>query len=95
MANQEQLEIVRQGMAAWNAWREEHPGIQSDRRRVNLQRTALHGANLEGPPSKRPTSLGPPSNGLSSQGPPSLRPTFRGPCLKRLTSTGLTFETQS
>ena len=30
MANEEQLRILKQGVDAWNEWREEHPDIQQD-----------------------------------------------------------------
>ena len=44
MANQQHLDILRQGVDAWNRWREEHPEIQPDLSDVNL--TQLSNANL-------------------------------------------------
>jgi hypothetical protein len=38
MANEQQLELILQGVEAWNAWRHENPHIEAD----------LTGANLEG-----------------------------------------------
>jgi uncharacterized protein YjbI with pentapeptide repeats len=40
MANEEHLAILRQGVAAWNAWRKDNPDVQPD----------LHKADLEGVP---------------------------------------------
>lgn len=47
MANQEHLEILKQGVKAWNQWRKEHPEIQPDLRDADLRNVNLHGANLE------------------------------------------------
>jgi uncharacterized protein YjbI with pentapeptide repeats len=41
MANPEHLEILRQGVYAWNKWRKENPDIRPD-----LQKADLRGANL-------------------------------------------------
>jgi hypothetical protein len=38
MANDEHVALLKQGVAAWNAWRGENPNIRPD----------LHGANLRG-----------------------------------------------
>src|SRR2546421_249509 len=46
MANQEQLDILKQGVQVWNQWREEHPDLQPDLREANLRDTNLRGANL-------------------------------------------------
>jgi len=43
MANQQQLEILQQGINAWNAWRNEHPEVQPD-----LSGAMIGGANLTG-----------------------------------------------
>ncbi|MFG6105407.1 toll/interleukin-1 receptor domain-containing protein [Leptothoe sp. EHU-05/26/07-4] len=43
MANEEHLKILKQGVEAWNSWREENPGIIP-----NLRSAALGGANLSG-----------------------------------------------
>ncbi len=53
MANQEHLDILKQGVDAWNEWRKEHPEIQPDLQRadligVSLRRANLLGANLFG-----------------------------------------------
>jgi uncharacterized protein YjbI with pentapeptide repeats len=44
MANQEHLDILRQGRDAWNEWRKEHPEIQPDLSDFNL--TEFSNANL-------------------------------------------------
>jgi uncharacterized protein YjbI with pentapeptide repeats len=41
MANEEQLKILRQGVAAWNKWRKDHP-----RTHIVLDKADLHGMNL-------------------------------------------------
>jgi uncharacterized protein YjbI with pentapeptide repeats len=41
MANGEHLAILKQGVAAWNQWRAEHPDV-----RPNLIKANLSGANL-------------------------------------------------
>lgn len=46
MANQEQLALLRQGVDAWNTWREQHPDVQPDLSAANLSRMDLSEANL-------------------------------------------------
>jgi uncharacterized protein YjbI with pentapeptide repeats len=48
MANQEQLNILKQGIEIWNQWREEHAHIQPDLRDVDFRETNLHLADLGG-----------------------------------------------
>jgi hypothetical protein len=58
MANQEHLDILKQGVEVWNIWRKEHPEIQPDLRgadlssanlsEVNLSNANVSGANLSG-----------------------------------------------
>lgn len=43
MANQEQLEILKQGADVWNKWKKENPGVGLD-----LSEADLRGANLRG-----------------------------------------------
>jgi len=43
MANPEHVAILKQGVEAWNAWREENPDITPD-----LERLAIYGWNLRG-----------------------------------------------
>ena len=47
MANEEHLAILKQGVEAWNAWREENPEIEPDLSRAQLRAVDLQGANLE------------------------------------------------
>ncbi len=47
MANKEHLEILRQGVKVWNAWRKEHQGIRPNLRRANLTGIKLARANLK------------------------------------------------
>ena len=46
MANQEQLEILKQGVEGWNKWREENPDIEIDLSEANLGKANLRSANL-------------------------------------------------
>ncbi|HEY3916751.1 MAG TPA: pentapeptide repeat-containing protein [Stellaceae bacterium] len=53
MADQEQLALIRSGVAAWNAWRAAHPEItidlaQADLPGANLLKAQLEGAHLGG-----------------------------------------------
>lgn len=46
MANREQLDILKQGVQAWNQWREEHPNIDPDLIDADLRGATLFNANL-------------------------------------------------
>ena len=46
MANQEHLEILKQGVAAWNQWRKEHNDIIPDLRDAHLRGADLSRADL-------------------------------------------------
>jgi hypothetical protein len=46
MANDEHVALLKQGVAAWNAWRDEHPNIQPDLSEANLRKAKLMKANL-------------------------------------------------
>src|SRR3954451_19746823 len=48
MANAEHLANLRQGVDAWNAWREKRRRVRPDLSELNLHRAALGGANLRG-----------------------------------------------
>ena len=48
MANPEHLEILKQGVARWNKWREEHAGMLPNFCEANLERASLRQANLSG-----------------------------------------------
>ena len=53
MANQEHLELLRQGVEAWNAWRAKEPSVRpdlsgADLSGANLSEANLSGANLSG-----------------------------------------------
>jgi pentapeptide repeat protein len=48
MANQEHLDILKQGVDVWNKWRKEHPEIQPDLSRADLSNACLIDANLYG-----------------------------------------------
>ena len=67
------LDILRQGVSAWNTWRKENPDIVPDLRWANLRganleeadleganltRASLHGANLEGADLRRANLYG-------------------------------------
>src|SRR6266566_1509282 len=46
MANQEHLDLLKQGVACWNAWRAKNPTIPPDLKRAELARIDLPKANL-------------------------------------------------
>jgi hypothetical protein len=47
MANQHQLDLLRQGVDAWNAWRTQHAEVQLDLSGANLSRANLIGVYLD------------------------------------------------
>ena len=48
MANEEHLNILKQGVRVWNKWRKEHPEIRADLSGANLHRANLRRADLDG-----------------------------------------------
>jgi hypothetical protein len=46
VADEEQLKIIRQGVAAWNEWREKNPELPPNLSRADLSGLDLSGANL-------------------------------------------------
>jgi Pentapeptide repeats (8 copies) len=46
MANDEHVALLKQGVAAWNAWRDENPDIRPDLSGANFDRAFLGGADL-------------------------------------------------
>jgi hypothetical protein len=46
MANDEHVALLKQGVNAWNAWREKSPGIRPDLRGAGLREEYLRKANL-------------------------------------------------
>jgi uncharacterized protein YjbI with pentapeptide repeats len=46
MADSEQLKLLKEGVAAWNAWRLQHPEIRPDLREASLAAFDLRGVNL-------------------------------------------------
>src|SRR5437763_372446 len=48
MTSQEHLDILRQGVKAWNQWRQEHPDIQPNLSGANLVNADLSGTHLRG-----------------------------------------------
>jgi uncharacterized protein YjbI with pentapeptide repeats len=48
MADEEHLKIIRQGVDAWNDWREKNPKLYPDLTRENFRGANLSGANLCG-----------------------------------------------
>ncbi len=46
MANQEHLDILTQGIEAWNQWRKEHPDVKPDLTRADLRKADLSDADL-------------------------------------------------
>ena len=48
MADEEQVKKLRDGIGAWNTWRDENPNAILDLKRVNLSKAELSRANLRG-----------------------------------------------
>jgi hypothetical protein len=48
MADEEQLKIIRQGVDAWNEWRQKNPELKPDLRKANFREACLRKANLSG-----------------------------------------------
>ena len=48
MANQEHLDILRQGVSVWNAWREQHQSTEINFSGINFRGAELSEANLKG-----------------------------------------------
>lgn len=46
VANEDHLRILRQGVSAWNRWREDNPGVRPDLREADLHGASLNAANL-------------------------------------------------
>ena len=46
MANPEHLQILQQGVEAWNQWRKQHEDIKPDLNEADLRYTILAGADL-------------------------------------------------
>ena len=44
MANPEHLAVLKQGVEAWNTWRQANPDIEPDLSEVNLSEVDLRGA---------------------------------------------------
>jgi uncharacterized protein YjbI with pentapeptide repeats len=53
MANQEQVDILKQGVNVWNEWRREHPDIRIDLRETDFSGADLSGANFSKADFKR------------------------------------------
>ena len=48
MANDEHVALLKQGVDAWNRWRDENPGTRPDLSEANLREANLSGTNLRG-----------------------------------------------
>lgn len=46
MADEEHVALLKQGVDAWNAWRDENPDVSPDLSRTDLARANLRKANL-------------------------------------------------
>lgn len=46
MANQEHLDILKQGVDIWNQWRKEHPDAEPDLSGANLSEANLYRIDL-------------------------------------------------
>jgi uncharacterized protein YjbI with pentapeptide repeats len=48
MANNEHVALLKQGVAAWAAWRRENPDVRPDLGEADLRKTDLRGADFSG-----------------------------------------------
>jgi uncharacterized protein YjbI with pentapeptide repeats len=48
MANDEHVALLKKGVDAWNAWRDENPGVRPDLVRASLSHADLSRANFAG-----------------------------------------------
>src|SRR5437667_52885 len=51
MANRKHVAMLKKGVPAWNAWRDENPDVHPDLRQADVDRHAMHflsGAKLDG-----------------------------------------------
>jgi uncharacterized protein YjbI with pentapeptide repeats len=48
MANQEQLDLLKQGSDVWNTWRKQHPSLRPDLSGANLTKAYLKYVHLGG-----------------------------------------------
>jgi len=48
MANDKHVAMLKKGVDAWNAWRDENPGTRPDLSEANLREANLSGTNLRG-----------------------------------------------
>jgi uncharacterized protein YjbI with pentapeptide repeats len=46
MANPEHLQILQQGVKAWNAWQKQNEGVRADLREADLKEAILTGVHL-------------------------------------------------
>ena len=41
MANQEQLDLLKQGTEVWNTWRKQHPSLRPDLSNMKLDKSVI------------------------------------------------------
>jgi uncharacterized protein YjbI with pentapeptide repeats len=68
MANDEHVALLKQGVAAWNAWREENPGVDVDLSGANLSRATLFYAKLSGADLSKAILIGADLSGANLSG---------------------------
>jgi hypothetical protein len=61
MADQQQLNVLKRGVPAWNAWREQHPTVRTDLYKANLSEanlgarsTSVHGSAAQPGRNRKP-----------------------------------------
>jgi uncharacterized protein YjbI with pentapeptide repeats len=63
MANQEELDLLKQGRAVWNTWRKQHPSLRPD-----LSGADLSGADLSNIELDKDTRITPEQIGQAKPG---------------------------
>ena len=86
MANDEHVALLKQGVDAWNKWRDKNPNIRPDFRESNLTGADLRGVTSGGRASRERTLAMLTSEGSSLAGPTSSARTFASRSSTRQTS---------
>ena len=82
MANEEHVEILKQGAKVWNKWREKNRDVSPDLFRANLTKARLSGTDLSGAILMRTNLRGAILRGVDLNGANLIRADLRGAILR-------------
>ena len=88
MANEEHVEILKQGAKVWNKWREKNRDVSPDLFRANLSKARLNGTNLSGAILMRTNLRGAILRGVDLNGADLIRADLRGAILEEANLSG-------